>query len=81
MAAFVMLGIYGYVTVKHGKMQSGSGLRSMVTLFVKVSFLLNLFVFIFTTSTMVPRYYITIFIFRYCVFIWKRKKCPLTDLR
>lgn len=63
MAAFVMLAIYGYVTVKHGKMQNRSGLRSLVTLFVKVSFVLNLFVFIFTTSTMVPRYYITIFIF------------------
>lgn len=63
MAAFVMLGIYGFVTVKSGKMQRVTGFRSLITLFLKVSFVLNLFVFIFTTSTMVPRYYITIFIF------------------
>ena len=63
MAAFVLLGIYGYVTVKSGKMQRVTGFRSLITLFLKVSFVLNLFVFIFTTSTMVPRYYITIFIF------------------
>ena len=63
MAAFVMLGIYGYVTVQSGKGQRLSGLRGLIVLFVKVSFVLNLFVFIFTTSTMVPRYYITIFIF------------------
>ena len=63
MAAFVMSGIYGYVTVQSGKGQRPSGLRGLIVLFVKVSFVLNLFVFIFTTSTMVPRYYITIFIF------------------
>jgi len=55
MAAFVLLGIYGYVTVKSGKMQRVTGFRSLITLFLKVSFVLNLFVFIFTTSTMVPR--------------------------
>ena len=78
MAAFVMLAIYGYVTVKHGKMQNRSGLRSLVTLFVKVSFVLNLFVFIFTTSTMVPRYYITIFIFVLSVlcFYLEEEKLP-----
>lgn len=58
-----MLGIYGYVTVKSGKTEQSTGFRSLITLFLKVSFVLNLFVFIFTTSTMVPRYYITIFIF------------------
>ena len=63
MAAFAMLGIYGYVTVKSGKTEQSTGFRSLITLFLKVSFVLNLFVFIFTTSTMVPRYYITIFIF------------------
>lgn len=60
MAAFAMLGIYGYVTVKNGKIKQSTGFRSLITLFLKVSFVLNLFVFIFTTSTMVPRYYITI---------------------
>ena len=50
---------------------------------LKVSFVLNLFVFIFTTSTWC-RGIISRSSFspcRYCAFIWKRKKCPLTDLR
>lgn len=78
MAAFVMLGIYGYVTVKSGKMQRVTGFRSLITLFLKVSFVLNLFVFIFTTSTMVPRYYITIFIFALSVlcFYLEEEKMP-----
>ena len=50
MAAFVMLGIYGYVTVKNGKIKQSTGFRSLITLFLKVSFVLNLFVFIFTSS-------------------------------
>ena len=33
MAAFVLLGIYGYVTVKSGKMQRVTGFRSLITLF------------------------------------------------
>ena len=78
MAAFVLLGIYGYVTVKSGKMQRVTGFRSLITLFLKVSFVLNLFVFIFTTSTMVPRYYITIFIFALPVlcFYLEEEKMP-----
>lgn len=78
MAAFVMLGICGYVTVKSGKMQRVTGFRSLITLFLKVSFVLNLFVFIFTTSTMVPRYYITIFIFALPVlcFYLEEEKMP-----
>ena len=47
MAAFVMLGIYGYVTVKNGKIKQSTGFRSLITLFLKVSFVLNLFVFNF----------------------------------
>ena len=60
-----------------------TGFRSLITLFLKVSFVLNLFVFIFTTSTMVPRYYITIFIFALPVlcFYLEEEKCPLTDWR
>lgn len=75
MAAFVLLGIYGYVTVKSGKMQRVTGFRSLITLFLKVSFVLNLFVFILppvpwcrgiiSRSSFSPC--------RYCVFIWKRK--------
>lgn len=78
MAAFVMLGIYGYVTVKNGKIKQSTGFRSLITLFLKVSFVLNLFVFIFTTSTMVPRYYITIFIFALPVlcFYLEEEKLP-----
>ncbi len=63
MAAFVMLGVLGFVTVNRRRKGKRTGMRLFVTLFVEVSFLLNLFVFIFTSSTMVPRYYITIFIF------------------
>ncbi len=37
--------------------------RYFVTLFLIVTFCVNLFVFIFTTSTMVPRYYLTVFVF------------------
>ena len=82
MAAFVMLGIYGYVTVKNGKIKQSTGFRSLITLFLKVSFALNLFVFIFTTSTMVPRYYITIFIFALPVlcFYLEEEKMPFDRL-
>lgn len=37
--------------------------RRFTVLFLAVAFFLNVFVFVFTTSTMVPRYYITLFIF------------------
>ena len=40
-----------------------SGKRSFLTIFLVVTFFLNLFVFTFTTSTMVPRYYLTVFMF------------------
>jgi hypothetical protein len=56
-----MLGIWAYCSVKAGR--GSRGQRRFVGLFLLVSLLLNLFVFVFTTSTMVPRYYITIFIF------------------
>ncbi len=59
--AFVMLGVWGYCSVKAYK--GSVGMRRFLLLFLGVSFCLNLFVFVFTTSTMVPRYYITIFIF------------------
>ncbi|MFR2605789.1 MAG: hypothetical protein ACLTAX_11585 [Waltera sp.] len=82
MAAFAILGIYGYVTVKSGKIKQSTGFRSLITLFLKVSFVLNLFVFIFTTSTMVPRYYITIFIFALPVlcFYLEEEKMPFDRL-
>lgn len=59
--AFVLTTVFGYCTVKIYRGTCGQ--RFFVTLFLVVSFALNLFVFVFTTSTMVPRYYITVFIF------------------
>ncbi len=61
LAAFVMLGIFVYCTVKAYKRTKEE--RFFVTLFLAVSFGLNVFVFIFTNSTMVSRYYLTILIF------------------
>lgn len=61
MAAFVMLAVFAYCSVK--AYRGNGGQRLLVSLFLLVSFGLNLFVFVFTTSTMVPRYYITILIF------------------
>lgn len=59
--AFVLIGVLSYVCVQAGK--GSRGQRRFVSLFLAVSLGVNLFVFVFTTSTMVPRYYITIFIF------------------
>lgn len=59
--AFVLIGVFSYVCVQAGK--GSRGQRRFVSLFLAVSLGVNLFVFVFTTSTMVPRYYITIFIF------------------
>lgn len=54
--------------------------RFFVGCFVAVAFLLNLFVFVFTTSTMVPRYYITIFIFVLpLIAFYFEEKHPLLD--
>ena len=71
--AFVMIGVLGYVWVKAmgwGKAQgeavgeaSEQNLRQFTVLFAGVSLVLHLFVFIFTTSTMVDRYFIPIAIF------------------
>lgn len=59
--SFVMLGIFMFCAVK--EFHRAKGIRYFVTLFLVVAFCLNVFVFVFTTSTMVPRYYITILIF------------------
>lgn len=59
--SFVMLGVFVFCAVK--ELRRNSGNRYFVTLFVAAAFCLNVFVFVFTTSTMVPRYYITILIF------------------
>lgn len=59
--AFVLTAVFVYSGVQAWKESKGQ--RMFVTLFLAVSFFLNLFVFVFTTSTMVPRYYLTIFVF------------------
>lgn len=59
--AFVMIGVFGYCGVKMYRRSSGR--RFFTVLFTGVSLGLNLFVFIFTSGTMVPRYYITILVF------------------
>lgn len=59
--AFVLLAVFVYCSVN--AFRGNKGQRSFTALFVFVSFFVNLFVFIFTTSTMVPRYYLTIFVF------------------
>lgn len=59
--AFVMLGIIIFCTGKSYRSSRDS--RFFVVLFLVVAFAVNVFAFVFTTSTMVPRYYITILIF------------------
>lgn len=59
--AFLLLGMMIYFTVK--SYQEEKGIRFFLAMFVMVAFVLNVFIFVFTTSTMVPRYYLTIFIF------------------
>jgi len=61
LAAFALIGVFAFVHAGNHKRLNKE--RSFVSLFLAVSFLLNVFVFVFTTSTMVPRYYLTIFIF------------------
>lgn len=59
--SFVLIGLFIYCTVKVFRRTQGS--RFFTTLFLVTAFCLNCFVFVFTTSTLVPRYYITVFIF------------------
>ncbi len=59
--AFVLLGVIIYCVYQVYK--NARKVRFFLALFVLVTFILNLFVFIFTTSTMVSRYYLTIFMF------------------
>lgn len=59
--SFLAIGLLGYCGVS--VYRSCRGQRFFVALFAASSLGLNLFVFVFTTSTMVPRYYITTLIF------------------
>lgn len=81
-AAFVLAGLFIYAAAKSRKQEGRSGFRLFVTLFLIVSFALNLFVFVFTTSTMVPRYYLTLLIFALPVmcFYLESRALPLDRL-
>lgn len=59
--AFVLIGIFVFCTRRAYK--SCKGIRFFAVMFVIVAFAVNVFAFVFTNSTMVPRYYITIMIF------------------
>lgn len=59
--AFVLLGTIVYCVCRC--LKTGKGMRLFVVMFLVTAFFLNMFVFVFTTSTMVPRYYITMLIF------------------
>lgn len=59
--AFVLLAVFAFIAVK--ACRRCEGIRFFAALFFAAAFFLNTFVFVFTTSTMVPRYYITVFVF------------------
>jgi hypothetical protein len=61
LSSFVFLALLLYVTVKMCRQCEGK--RLFAAIFAVSAFALNTFMFVFTTSTLVPRYYITIFIF------------------
>jgi hypothetical protein len=61
LASFVFLALLIYFTVNGCR--ECHGIRLFIAIFAVAAFGLNTFVFVFTTSTLVPRYYITIFIF------------------
>lgn len=61
MISFVLIAVLAYCVVRVCKRSEGQ--RFFTALFVVTAFVVNVFVFVFTTSTMVPRYYITILIF------------------
>ena len=78
--SFVILGIFVFCVVKN--LGRTKGKRYFVTLFTVTAFLLNVFVFVFTTSTMVPRYYITILIFALpAAAFYEESDEPLLDRR
>lgn len=59
--AFMLLTVFTFITVKAYK--KCEGIRFFTALFFVAAFFINTFVFVFTTSTMVPRYYITVLVF------------------
>ena len=61
MISFVLIAIFGWIAVSCAKAEKGQ--RDMLVTFFWVQLFVNVFVFLFSTNTMVPRYYITIYIF------------------
>ena len=59
--SFLLIGLFIYCTVKCFRRTEGSSF--FVVLFLITAFFVNCFAFVFTTSTLVPRYYITVFVF------------------
>jgi hypothetical protein len=61
LSAFAILVVDAYIVFRAFK--KCDGIRWFMALFSVTTYCLNTFVFVFTTSTLVPRYYITVFIF------------------
>lgn len=59
--SFLLIGLFIYCTVKCFRRTEGSSFFAV--LFLITAFFVNCFAFVFTTSTLVPRYYITVFVF------------------
>lgn len=75
MIAFVLILLFGFVAVSSAKAEKGR--RGMLVTFFWAAFALNVFIFIFSTSTMVPRYYLTIYVFLLpilCFYLEKEEK-------
>lgn len=80
--AFVLLGLLLFVAVRSKKLlldnqatEEGTTSRNFLYTFFLVAFILNTFVFIFTNSTVVDRYYITVMVFALpCIGIYFEKE-------
>ena len=82
MAAFAMLGIYGYVTVKNGKIKQSTGFRSLITLFPESQLcpesVCVYFHHQYHGATVL--YYDFILHCRYCAFYLEEEKMPFDRL-
>jgi hypothetical protein len=61
LSSFVFMIILVYIIIKMCRQCEGK--RLFAAIFAVSAFCINTFMFVFTTSTLVPRYYITVFIF------------------
>lgn len=72
--SFVLIAVFAYCSVRVQKTEKGQ--RGMLSLFFLSALALNLFVFLFSTSTMVPRYFLTIYIFLLPILCFYLEKEP-----